>query len=398
MLNKFSIMIAIKITVIAIFSAVALFGNLGISYAQVMTGTTYNIEIDSINIGGGRSTSGSYALESTQGEIGAGRTTATLNYLYAGFLLPVVAVTPSPSAVPSAGPSKAGTAFAFLQPQNIENFFAVAQDSQIYLLWQNPAYGNFSRVRIMRSEEFYPVDPFDGQLVYDGAAQEFLDIGLENGTQYYYTAFAYDIRGKFASGAVVSAIPQAPGIPFVPPVVEPPLVPPELIPEILKDLSLLDFDFIQEGAKLSVIGGRVEVKSDFPFTIAIDYDKLPEVLKTILATMRNEKGEIFSFLLRVDESKKRYLATMNPPASGVYPVSFIVVDFKNQGLQKVQGELRIIEVVAAAAFAVPGVYPERPKGVEGPELVLFLSIALFLLAAGLYLRRKLSKRIENYAA
>ena len=68
---------AIKFTIIAIFLAVGLFGSFGVSYAQVMTGTTYNIEIDSINIGGGRGTSASYVLEGTQGETGTGKTTAT---------------------------------------------------------------------------------------------------------------------------------------------------------------------------------------------------------------------------------------------------------------------------------------------------------------------------------
>ena len=47
---------AIKFTIIAIFVTSAFLGDLSIASAAVMTGTNYNIEIDSINIGGGRGT------------------------------------------------------------------------------------------------------------------------------------------------------------------------------------------------------------------------------------------------------------------------------------------------------------------------------------------------------
>lgn len=363
-----------------------LFSDFGFASAAVMSSGSYKVQIDSINIGGGRGTSASYRLEGTQGETGTGRTTAASNYLYAGFLLPVVAVTPSPT--PAApGVSSAGTRRIQEAFPNAENFQAIGGDRQVQLLWNNPFDIDFQGVRIVRSQEFYPADPSDGVPIYSGPGESFLDTGLENDQPYYYTAFAYDQFGNFASGAVAFAIPFAPELapPTPPTPPEIPTVPPELIPETLKDLSLEDFDFIQEGVKLSMKEGKVEVKPDVPLTIAIDYDKLPEVLKTILATMQNEKGEVFSFLLRVDEGKERYLATMNPPASGLYPVSFTVVDYKNQGLKKVEGEFEITEVAGGA------VSPERPEGVEGPEMLLFLAIALLFLAVVAYLYRRMSK-------
>ncbi len=56
-----------------------------LSSAQVMQSSNFQIQSDSVNIGGGFSTSSSYRLESTVGEIATGRSTSTNYSLYAGY-------------------------------------------------------------------------------------------------------------------------------------------------------------------------------------------------------------------------------------------------------------------------------------------------------------------------
>jgi hypothetical protein len=364
--------------------------------AAVMSSTSYNMQIDSLNVGGGRGTSASYVLENTKGESGTGILSGTSYSLYAGFQLPVTAdaaAEATPAADPGVG--RAGTR----RPQgafpNIENFTAAGANGQIQLNWSNPMDTDFTGVRITRSEQFYPADPFDGQLIYMGGAEEFLDAGLQNGQGYYYTAFAYDQFGSFSSGAAAFGVPfdsaVYPERPEKAEGPEPPLLPPDLVPESLKYLTFLDFDFIQNGNKLPVIAGKVEANSDAPVTISIEYDKLPEVLKTIMVTMRDEEGKSFSFLLRINDEKTRYFATLRPPASGLYPLSFIVVDYKNQGLQKVEGELRVKEALAAAV-APPG---SKWWNNYWPELPMFLLLAVLLLALAKYINKKLHDRSEK---
>ncbi len=53
--------------------------------AQVMQSTNYRLESDSLNVGGGLSTSSSYSLESTTGEIATGESTSTSYALKAGY-------------------------------------------------------------------------------------------------------------------------------------------------------------------------------------------------------------------------------------------------------------------------------------------------------------------------
>ena len=58
---------------------------LDVTVAQVRTSSNYQLQSDSINVGGGYSTSSSYIQESTVGEIATGRATSTSYNLLAGY-------------------------------------------------------------------------------------------------------------------------------------------------------------------------------------------------------------------------------------------------------------------------------------------------------------------------
>lgn len=57
----------------------------GIGMAQVMSGTSYQIQSDSVNVGGVYSTSSSYTLEDTTGEIATGESDSTSFSIRAGY-------------------------------------------------------------------------------------------------------------------------------------------------------------------------------------------------------------------------------------------------------------------------------------------------------------------------
>lgn len=229
-------------------------------------------------------------------------------------------------------------------PTNISDFTAIPGDSRISLSWQNPPEPDFQTVKIMRSTAFYPASPTEGILVYYEKGNSFVDTGLTNGTRYYYTAFASDTIGNYSSGAIVSAIPQKPLPPAelppeeVPPEEKPPIAPPP--PEIEK-LILQDFSFSQEEKKISLVEGfKIKAETEKPLVISIDYEKVPEVLKTMMIILK--KGdESFSFLLRVNPEKTAYLATLIPPKSGEYSLTITTLDYKNQTLKKISGQLLV---------------------------------------------------------
>ena len=72
------------------------------TYAQVMQSPSYRIQSDSINFGGGLSTSTNYSLESTAGEIATGESSSASYNLFAGYQQMqevFISLTPSPDIV-----------------------------------------------------------------------------------------------------------------------------------------------------------------------------------------------------------------------------------------------------------------------------------------------------------
>lgn len=228
--------------------------------------------------------------------------------------------------------------------ENPRNFTAVFQDPNIFLSWNNPINPNFEEVRVVRSSRFYPTDPFDGEIIYEGRGERFLDKNVEIGKRYYYTIFAKDLDGNYSSGSVADARVPQPGEPVEPPkdifddLPKAPFVHPAI-----QALSILDFDFIQEGEKQNLFQDKTAVIDGTKnLTVSLDYNKVPEVLKTIMITLADpiDPQKVFTFLLRVDEEKTKYFATIGPLGkSGNYGVNISIVDFKNQGLKKIEGDL-----------------------------------------------------------
>lgn len=69
----------------AIILTPLIFSLLGVTLAQVRSSTNYQIQSDSINVGGGYSSSTNYQQESTFGEVATGRSTSSSYSLRAGY-------------------------------------------------------------------------------------------------------------------------------------------------------------------------------------------------------------------------------------------------------------------------------------------------------------------------
>ena len=73
-----SVLVSVVLTPLVVFS-------ISVSAAQVMTSSNYQIQSDSVNVGGGLSSSTNYSTESTAGEIGTGPSESTTYKLRGGY-------------------------------------------------------------------------------------------------------------------------------------------------------------------------------------------------------------------------------------------------------------------------------------------------------------------------
>ena len=94
-------------------------------------------------------------------------------------------------------------------PGNVTGLTAVAGDAQVALYWVNPADTDLAGVRIQRKEAGYPATTTEGDTVFDAAGTSFTDTGLTNGKHYFYSVYAYDAAGNFASGAQAVGVPTS---------------------------------------------------------------------------------------------------------------------------------------------------------------------------------------------
>jgi hypothetical protein len=259
-------------------------------------------------------------------------------------------------------------------PGNVTNLRAVREGNDVVLTWTNPTDTDLEKVRIIRSDSFFPGDIADGYFVYEGIDERVrdTDVGRTEGHK-YYTVFSYDALGNISSGAVVRIHISNGGEPVG-----------DTLPldtqknEI--NLSLDSVHFLQDGTRIAVEDGKIQIDGTQQFTISIPYGALPEHLKTILVVMREgaDSTKTFSFLLRVNADKSAFESTVAPlGVSGIFPVQISVFDFKTAQIGYTEG------VIESAVTSLP--MPAEKKnlflmllGQPATYAILLLALVLFL--------------------
>ncbi len=269
--------------------------------------------------------------------------------------------------------SSLGNAFTTLPyitdepPANPTNFSAIynAQSESVLLGWTNPPDNDFDVVRIVRSVGFFTSNPDEGLLIYEGSAEAFIDSLVEKDLTYYYTIFARDSGGNYSSGAI-DFVSTTPGVgedeegneegdgegegegegedeneEETDPTVDELLEKLPMSEEARAEFGNLTFSIRQDGNEQEFAHGlRIELDAQKETVLSIAYENLPEVLKTMMVTMRHpkDKSKVFAFILRVNDNKTAYTATIAPLIDpGEYEIAIYILDHKNSRLGKVAG-------------------------------------------------------------
>ena len=229
---------------------------------------------------------------------------------------------------------------------NVTDFRAIPKENSIALSWKNPSSPVFDSVRIVRSDKFFPRDILDGSTIFEGSLENYQDQDVVVGVTYYYSIFAKDSDGNYSSGVLAQARIKPAGEIGGPATSTDPFIDIPVLMNVhpaISKLTISDFDFIQSSIKLENTGTGVVIDGSKNLTISLNYNKVPEILKTIAITLidPDDSTQVFPFLLRVNKDKTAYDATLAPLGkSGTYKMKITVLDYKNQGLKKIDGSLK----------------------------------------------------------
>lgn len=238
-----------------------------------------------------------------------------------------------------------------IAPGNVIGLRNIPGNKKISLFWRNPSDYDFAGVIIRRSTSFYPTLN-SGTEIYNGAGNPanngevtFDDLGLINDVLYYYSVFAYDTSGNFASGAATAGKPFEEEIEIVTttPTTTLPEIPATTTPPVADeyDLFFRDFDFSQEGASLEVRQDQVDVGLGKQLSIGLKQSKIIPGTERIILYFSGKKG-IETYLFNYDASSQNYLAGLPlPEDAGRYNVNIILLDGGGNKIKEVSGWIKI---------------------------------------------------------
>ncbi len=276
-------------------------------------------------------------------------------------------------------------------PSNVSGFTASKNKNEdISLLWNNPTEKDFSKVKIFRSEKFYPMEPIAGgelsaELIYEGNGDSVSIMEAESprGTRYYYAIFAFDLAGNNSSGAIASygeegEISETPETPEYPSHLPP--------PKIVYKLKLSDISFFANGKEIFFDeNGQITFFAGDKIRISISAEKFPKDLKTIFAAISGagKDGSSYSssYILKINSLKTAYEADITVPQNlGDYTFSLAIMNFKEGTLENLAGKVLAVENNEYSESAAPQSGLENFYGYSKKNFGLLGIFAIFSFA------------------
>jgi hypothetical protein len=209
-------------------------------------------------------------------------------------------------------------------PLNVTDFTGqVSFGGNILLSWVNPFEPDFSSVVVTRGTRFFPRDPSEGYLVYQGPEEEALDTHVVAGQDYYYSAFVTNTEGAHSSGTLLKY-----GIPFSSetPATSTPIFGGGIIPVATSTIASIFslIQFIQNNISIPEINSTVSVSASLPILIEIPANDVP--LNTEETTIVIEEGsgaQTFIFQKLDDGSLRVLVPTILSSGKNLFTIDFL---------------------------------------------------------------------------
>ncbi len=221
---------------------------------------------------------------------------------------------------------------------NVNTFRATPTDASIELSWQNSAAN--SEVRIIKRKDFYPQDPYDGALLYEGSGTQISDTKVVPEQKYYYALFVKSSEGEFSSGSLASAKISH----MIPPVEipeQPEQIPSELPPAT--PLTSLTIGLLQDDKRIFFTAPGIQINAS-PFVVYVQFkgEQKPKSATLEIDGMNNQSD---LYLLRQNNAKGLYLGGISTLSPGKHDFSLLLFDKDREIIQKTGGFFEVKKLV-----------------------------------------------------
>lgn len=202
-------------------------------------------------------------------------------------------------------------------PANVQNLAGQVVGNDVYLSWSNPIDSDFASVRVVRNHRFFPQNPTDGFVVYEGDSTTVIDqAAFSTQSRQYYTVFSYDGSGNRSSGAVLTLQDSSLIYGDTLPLPDQGDATATGTPVGQTDIRLRaeDISFWQGTMQTAVSNGVVALQAYDGYRVVVPASAVPNHLKSIIITVQHPTNNqtTQSFLLRYDKDSHSYQATIAP--------------------------------------------------------------------------------------
>jgi chitodextrinase len=280
---------------------------------------------------------------------------------------------------------------------NVERLIATVSDDDVRLDFSLPVGEPGARIRVVRSHLGFPVDLYDGAVVFDGVARSVFDgAALKGNEVQYYTVFVIASDGSVSSGAVVMAVRQSAegtgAVPVVPGEGDPSVGPGEDPETLVIDLlETQDIILTQEHTSYTFLDNDISLSHTAPFTLSIPREALPKHLKSILVTLLDptDQRRSYSFLLRLNKTGTAYEATIAPlNVLGTSRLLVEVYDFDQLVIGRYSKQIVFSQVVSDKAVVIfPDLLLETASRAWS-SVLLILGLLLGILCIFWFIKRR----------
>lgn len=291
----------------------------------------------------------------------------------------------------------ARTAASVAATQPVRNAEAHEIEGGVQLQWQNPDSA-FDYIRIVRSESFFPADPYDGDVVYEGSARSFFDANVTEGTRYFYSIFVRGANG-FSTGVLQNILLDAEqeffGDVGMPVTIFGPIYDSTIVTSLHETDAAATVNMYQDGSEVTRLNNVFYAKNGKDVLITVDKSMLVPADSDVFVSYfpKNNTADSVDYALDYDAKEGKFLTTIRVENS--VPSAPAIIYIRNN--EKISGYLVYISTTIAEDDKVPKFWLAgwfRNDIFASLVLLSFVTIFLWLFLL-FFFRRKSDNQKEN---